>query len=490
MRTLPFPLLTLLSLLPIGVGVLLAISRDLRRARAVAIATAGLLLLLAAAAAAAHRLLPGPDLLVDPLLFAPDGERALFGIDRLSAPLLPFVAAVTLALFCGMPRLGATPQLFAGLLVCEGCALGELVVLHLLHLAALIPATLLPGLILAGRGAEPDRFQVASALRRQILLCAGPLVAAVALLAWQGALLGRGTALYLPSLVLAQGGGVELLAAALVGLAVLGRVGVAPLHTGLLISIERGSLGPAVLTAVNGSGLYLLARVLLRCFSASAAPVLDVLMLAGAATAGLAALAALAQRDLLRLFGFVTLSQTGMLLCGLCSRDAAGVAGALVQWIALGIGLTGLSLCIAAVEARAGTTELPRLGGIARHAPGLAAATLLFAAAVLGFPGSLGFIAEDMLAHGLLETSPWAAGLLVLTTALCGVALVAAYARAFLGPPSPSLPAMDLLPRERVTAAALLFTLLCCGLHPAPVVSTLEASLASLASPAQGVHIK
>jgi hypothetical protein len=114
----------------------------------------------------------------------------------------------------------------------------------------------------------------------------------------------------------------------------------------------------------------------------------------------------LAQMDLRRMLGFVLTSQMGLVLVGVAEANRDSLHGALLQMLALGLTSTGLVLLTSQLEARAGTTDARELGGAASRFPFLAGAFFVIGIASIGFPGSLMFVSEDLLLHGLLGSHP------------------------------------------------------------------------------------
>src|SRR5690606_14266844 len=135
--------------------------------------------------------------------------------------------------------------------------------------------------------------------------------------------------------------------------------------------------------------------------------------------------------------------------------NAVGQAGALLLWLSVGLALTGLMLAAAAVEARCGRLDLKGSAGLAARTPILARAFLLLGLAGVGLPGTLGFVSEDLLFHGVLEAFPQVGVLIVVATAMNGFNVLRLYFAVFHGPPRAAPPVGDALPRERAALLAL-----------------------------------
>jgi NADH-quinone oxidoreductase subunit M len=192
-------------------------------------------------------------------------------------------------------------------------------------------------------------------------------------------------------------------------------------------------------------------------------------------TAVYGALLAVGQYDLRRVLGYFWVSQMGLVLCGLAALNAPSVAGALLQSMSSVVEVGGLMLIALEVEARAGTTDMRRLGGLVRRAPRMATGFLLLSAAAVGFPGTISFVAEDLAIQGLLRQHAIVAGVLLIVTAINGITLFRAWKMTFLGGPSPHADPMrdfeDLRGWEYLASVAMMGTLLVGGLLPEPLLA-------------------
>ena len=196
------------------------------------------------------------------------------------------------------------------------------------------------------------------------------------------------------------------------------------------------------------------------------------------------AVLALSQNDLRRLLGYFWMSQQGFLLVGMAAWNTTSISGALLHAISSVFCRCGLLLIAGAIAARTGTTDIRLLGGLIGRAPRMATGFLLLSAAAVGFPGTLGFVSEDLLVQGLLHTHGLAAGGLLIVTALNGILLYRAFKRVFLGPPSPHAQLIggmeDFLPRERWVSVALVVLLLFGGFAPAPLLAVRKGVVSAL----------
>ncbi|MFB7917531.1 Na+/H+ antiporter subunit D [Streptomyces sp. NPDC056061] len=135
----------------------------------------------------------------------------------------------------------------------------------------------------------------------------------------------------------------------------------------------------------------------------------DLLMAAALASMVIGILGAVAQTDLKRLLSFTLVSHIGYMVfgIGLATRDA--YSGAIV-YVAHHITVqTTLFLTTGLIERRSGTTELTRIGGLARAAPLLAVLFFVPAMNLAGIPPLSGFIGKlGLMRAGVADGGAWA----------------------------------------------------------------------------------
>jgi NADH-quinone oxidoreductase subunit M len=267
-------------------------------------------------------------------------------------------------------------------------------------------------------------------------------------------------------------------------IAALVRMGVVPFHSWLPVSLERGSLLCVAFLVSMRTGLYLLARVVIPGFPEAAHAAMAALVGLSLFSACYGALAAFGQHDLRRMVGFLIVSQSGIMLTGLVFGDSHAVSGTLLYWVGFAVATTGLVLMVASLSARTGVSDMREFGGLVARVPRLSACFFLFGLATIAIPGSVAFVAEDMLLHGALEAHPLLTLVMILAMVLNAITVVRAFARTFLGASEPrrELGTLeDLLPRERLTAVVLLLTLVAAGLFPQPLIAMQEQAAARIA---------
>lgn len=237
---------------------------------------------------------------------------------------------------------------------------------------------------------------------------------------------------------------------------VLAKAGVLPFHTWVPDTAEDA---PTPVTAFLPAavdkllGIYLLARMVLDLFVMT--PGMNAVLLAlGAVTIAVAGVMMLMQQDFKRLLAFCAISQAGYVLLGIGTGHPLGIAGGLFHMVNHAIYKSCLFFSGGAVEQRVRTTDMERMGGLARPMPVIFTCFLIGALAVSGVPPLNGFVSKWMVYQGIIEAGREGGGLWVLwlAVAMFGSALTLAgmmktVHAIFLGQPSHDRPA-DTGPHE------------------------------------------
>jgi NADH-quinone oxidoreductase subunit M len=181
---------------------------------------------------------------------------------------------------------------------------------------------------------------------------------------------------------------------------------------------------------------------------------------------------ALVQREVRRFFCFLFLSHSSLALVGLEIATPIGLTGGLCVWLSVGLSLAGFGLTLRALESRTGRLSLADYHGLYEKMPRLAAFFLLTGLASIGFPGTIGFVATELLVDGAVSVSPLVGMLVVCAAALNGIAVLHAYFRLFTGTVHPSSISLKSPLSEQLAILTLSVLLLGGGLIPQPGVAS------------------
>ena len=367
-----------------------------------------------------------------------------FAVDGLTAPLLPLVALLHLLTVLATSRVKLNRMSLGGHLAAEGVLLGTFAAapsapwVLVLFLAL---GTLQPFFELRRRG-NPSRVYVLHMAVFVGLLACG----------WVAVEVG------------ATAPGAVLLA-----LAVLIRSGTVPAHLWVADLFDHASFGTALLYVIPLVGVHATLRLVLPV-----APewildgIGDVSLLTAVYAAGMAAV----ENDARRFFAYLFLSHASLVLIGLELHTTISLTGALCLWVSVALSLGGLGLTLRAIEARYGLLSLSSYRGLYDQSPALAVGFLVTGLGSVGFPGTLGFVAAELLEDGAIAAEPFIGVWLVLVAALNGIAVLRAYFRLFTGTRHAAPIVFGITPRERLALFVLSTLLLGGGLIPQALVAS------------------
>jgi len=445
---------------PLVGSVILRLTERRLDPRAVAIGAMMVSLVAAAVMAALWHFGPGRPACIGHRLAGGD----LVLVDGLTALLLPYVAVVDLAVVLVAPRRAFASAGVRRLLAGAAVTFATLVTAHP---AAL---TLLWTVSVAATWSTISGTLGGRATARVYGSMMGVAVACLAV----------GTALLVADPPWVSGSGTAgAVGGWLVALAVMIRKGLIPFHSWYPALFSGASLATALVVTMPQVATYTAVRLLVG--HADGVPH-ELVVLANAAllTAAYGAALAVVQRDVRGLVGMLAMSQSAMVFAGLSGTVPTEIVGALAVWVSSGLALTGIGLVTWALESRGGQISIETLQGRFADAPALAAFFLLFGLAALGFPGTLSFVADDLIIAGSLDDHVHAGLLVILTTVFAAIAVMRGWFRIFGGPVTVDAPRHAILLRERIAFTGLLAILFGLGLWPGPFVHSLEKVAASL----------
>jgi len=424
---------------------------DVERLRRLAVASAVAMLLLALAIALSPGL-HGFSIRTSALSWAPGGE-AIVRTDALSIALLPFAAGLWVLTVAVTPRAaldraGLRRTAVATLITLASFLTESAVALLLLWAASV--GTFLSAL--SGAAHQYQRRVVAVYLGASTLLFG----AGVALLVGPGA---RGTAL-------------ETAGMWLIVIAALVRKGIVPFHAWVPEVFDHGRLGPAILFSAPQVGAYMTVVLIVPRASPEMLRIIAMLALG---TAVYGAALALVQTSARRACGYLFMSQSALVMAGLDCTSVSALAGGLLVWLSAGLAFAGLARCVLVLEARRGRLDLTTYHGGYERMPVLAISFLAMGLACTGFPGTLGFVGQELLVNGAVDAFPVMGFAVVLASALTGLAVVRMYFSLFCGRPEAAAHSdlrLGLRRREAWTFGALVVALVGFGVVPRPLVDS------------------
>ena len=194
------------------------------------------------------------------------------------------------------------------------------------------------------------------------------------------------------------------------------------------------------------------------------------------------AFAALAQSDLKKLVAYSSVGHMGFATFGIFALNARGLEGATLVMINHGITTGALFIAVGIIYERLHTRDLAAAAGIGKYMPVFSFFLGVFCLSSLAFPGTNSFIGEFLVLSGGFAVSK-----VLVACAVPGVIAAAAYNLRMLqrvawgGTQNPGHAGLtDLNVREILALAPLLVFVFWIGLHPAPFVNVMHASVQHL----------
>jgi NADH-quinone oxidoreductase subunit M len=448
--------LAALPLLVIGASY---VSTDVERLRRLSVASA-IAMLLAALAVSVLPTLSDLAIRTAALSSIPGGE-AILRIDTLSAVLLPFAAGLWLLTVAVTPRAAL-----------DRAGLRRTAVATLITFASFLTESAVVLLVLSAASVWTFLSALADPAHEYQRR-----VAAV--------YLGTSTVLFAVGVALLVSPGVqntpfETAAMWLIVVAALIRKGIVPFHAWLPEIFDHGRLGPAILFNAPQVGAYM---TLMLIVPRASPEMLRAIALLALGTAVYGAALALVQTSARRACGYLFMSQSALVMAGLDCTSVSALAGGLLVWLSAGLAFAGLARCVLVLEARRGRLDLSTHHGGYERMPVLAISFLAMGLACTGFPGTLGFVGEELLVDGAVDVFPVMGFAVVIASALTGLAVLRMYFSLFCGRADAQGHArlqLGLRPREAWTFVALVIALVGFGVVPRPLVDSRFAASAEI----------
>jgi NADH-quinone oxidoreductase subunit M len=385
------------------------------------------------------------------------GTEAIVRIDTLSAALLPLAASLWLLTVAVTPRASLDRRGLARTALATQLTLASFLTESAVVLFVLSAGSVWTFLSALGDPAHRHQRRIAAVyLGFSTVLFGG----GVALLAGPG--------VHNPTL--------EAIGMWLIVAAALVRKGIIPFHAWVPEVFDRGRLGPAILFSAPQVGAYMTVVLIVPRASPEMLRLIAILALA---TAVYGAALALVQTSARRACGYLFVSQSALVMAGLDCTSVGALAGGLLVWLSAGWAFAGLARCVLVLEARRGRLDLTTYHGGYERMPLLGVGFLAMGLACTGFPGTLGFVGQELLVNGAVEAFPVMGFAVVLASALTGLAVLRMYFSLFCGRPdalAQSSLRFGLKRREAWTFVALVVVLIYFGIAPRPLVDSRVAA--------------
>ncbi len=239
-------------------------------------------------------------------------------------------------------------------------------------------------------------------------------------------------------------------------------------------------------------GLYGFLRILLPIFGAEMQMVLTPLLWLAVATIVLSAYAALAQKDLKRIFAYSSINHLGYCLlaifavvkftggdAALTTEKYAAMNGVMLQMFNHGLTAATLFWFVAMLEKRSGGLRgLNDFGGLRKVVPVFTGLMGIALFSSLGLPGLNGFVGEFLIFKGSFPLVSWATSISVLGLLVTAIFILGILQRVFSGPLNEKWAALpDLTTGERLSLAPAIAFMFVLGLYPQLILGFVNSTV-------------
>lgn len=487
-ETAAFPLLSLLTLLPLlsSLGILLSRSAEqgLRIGFAGALTTVALSIYLLSSFVTEN---------VDVQWFEQYqllGMSYSVGLDGSNVLFIPLTAILTLlALVYTLITRHVTDRLFiACLMGYEALLIGAFSALNVLQFWLWSALELLPLLLLTAHAGTGQNRRWAVALVLQYW-GSGLLMSLAGFLLLAFGLIDSEHPLTFDWLTLTQNNAYlhdEVLIFVLLFFAFAIRMPIFPFHGWLPVLAEQGTVASAAVFLVGlKMGIYGVMRFIFPMVPGVAEQWAGFVVTLGLISIFYGAILALVQINIRRLLAFAVVSHTGMLVIGIFCFNAYGLEGGILLSAVYGLASAGMLFSVGLIYERTRTAFIPRLGGLFNTNTTLALLFMLCALSTMVMPGTPGFDASHILIEGTIEEYGWLAAIAILLgNVLAAAFLLRAFQQIFIAHPKrnhqPYSSSHHPVTTERLIAAILVLLLMGTGFYTTPWLNLVDHSAAAL----------
>ena len=271
------------------------------------------------------------------------------------------------------------------------------------------------------------------------------------------------------------------------------KVPLVPFHTWLPATYAEAPTGTTMLLTgtMSKMGVYGFLRILLPIFYVQLRLVRTPLLWLAVATIILSAYAALAQKDLKRIFAYSSINHLGYCMLGifsilkftgndpaLATEKAATLNGVLLQMFNHGLTAATLFWFVALLEKRSGGVRgLNDFGGLRKVAPVFCGLMGIALFSSLGLPGLNGFVGEFLIFKGSFPLAIWPSSVSVLGLLLTAIFILTILQRVFSGPLNERWSQMpDLTTGERLALLSPIALMFVLGLYPQLVLGVINST--------------
>ncbi len=193
------------------------------------------------------------------------------------------------------------------------------------------------------------------------------------------------------------------------------------------------AFAPSVVTAFLAStatkvAIYLLLRYLFSIFGVVFVfrdlPVTEILITLSVAAMIIASVVAVFQANVKRMLAYSSVAQIGYITLGIALATQTGLTGGIVHIFNHAVMKAALFMAIGCVVFRTGAVKIEDIAGIGRHMPLTMGAFVIAGLALIGVPGTVGFVSKYYLVAAALEKGWWWLAAIIVISSLIAVVYV------------------------------------------------------------------
>jgi NADH-quinone oxidoreductase subunit N len=192
-------------------------------------------------------------------------------------------------------------------------------------------------------------------------------------------------------------------------------------------------------------------------------------------------LAAVAQKDLKRLFAYSSIAQAGYVMIGILNMAPEGYAASIFYTLALLVMKFTCFLVLVVVASDGADIDVAHLAGLHRRSPLLAMALMMAVFSLAGIPPTIGFTGKFLIFNAAIAHGQLALVLIAMANVVVSLYYYLMVVRAaYLLEPAADLPALPVPPAARLLAGVLVAVMVIGGIYPTLILDLSRAAAAVL----------
>ena len=196
-----------------------------------------------------------------------------------------------------------------------------------------------------------------------------------------------------------------------------------------------------------------------------------------------ASLMAMAQKDIKRMFAYVSMAHVSLIVAAFMVNNVEGVQGGLMFMAVHAVVTSGLFFISHILYRMKGTHEISAFGGLRQYMPVFAGLYMVVMFASIGLPLTNGFIGEFMIITALFKANTLAMVLASLSIVLGAVYMLMTYGKVMLGPDNTSARFVDIKHNDKFLLWSIAFVIIFMGVYSTWITQLCEDTVLKIFQP-------